>query len=59
MLRSALVLPLAALPSSLECEGHEGSVKPGVTYLYTYYDKQGRLVINNLPPAYHESAGWY
>ncbi|MDR3683037.1 MAG: transglycosylase SLT domain-containing protein, partial [Geothrix sp.] len=32
-------------------------VKPGVTYLYTYYDRQGRLVINNLPPAYMKGQG--
>lgn len=31
--------------------------KPGVTYLYTYYDPQGRLVINNLPPAYMKGQG--
>jgi hypothetical protein len=27
-----------------------GPHKPGETHLYTYYDRQGRLVINNLPP---------
>ncbi len=32
-------------------------VKPGTTYLYTYYDKQGRLVINNLPPSYTQGQG--
>ena len=31
--------------------------RPGVTYLYTYYDPQGRLVINNLPPAYMKGQG--
>ncbi len=29
----------------------------GMTYLYTYYDRQGRLVINNLPPSYVKGQG--
>lgn len=32
-------------------------MKPGTTYLYTYYDKQGGLVINNLPPSYMKGQG--
>ena len=38
-------------------KGSKDPVRPGATYLYTYYDKQGRLVINNLPPAYMKSQG--
>ncbi|WP_306590669.1 transglycosylase SLT domain-containing protein [Geothrix sp. 21YS21S-4] len=38
-------------------KGSKEVAKPGVTYLYTYYDRQGRLVINNLPPSYVKSQG--
>lgn len=31
--------------------------KNSETYLYTYYDRQGRLVINNLPPNYVQNQG--
>src|ERR1035438_5324223 len=55
MLRTGLVCSLAALAL---CAGRpKDSAKPGITYLYTYYDKQGRLVINNLPPAYMKGQG--
>ena len=58
MLRSALVLPLAALALVAGMpKAAKDPVKPGVTYLYTYYDRQGRLVINNLPPAYMKAQG--
>ncbi len=58
MLRAALVLPLAvlALVAGMP-KAPKDPVKPGVTYLYTYYDRQGRLVINNLPPAYMKTQG--
>ena len=55
MLRSALVFFLAA--SALSAGVPKASARPGVTYLYTYYDKQGRLVINNLPPSYMQGQG--
>ena len=58
MLRRALVLSFAALalPAGTPRISKD-PVRPGVTYLYTYYDKQGRLVINNLPPAYMKGQG--
>src|ERR1035438_1957335 len=55
MLRRTLILPLAAM--ALSAGMPKAPVKPGVTYLYTYYDKQGRLVINNLPPSYVNGQG--
>ncbi len=55
MLRSGLILPLAAL--ALAAGTPRTAAKSGVTYLYTYYDPQGRLVINNLPPAYMKGQG--
>jgi len=58
MLRAALVLPLAVLTLVAGMpKAPKDPVKPGVTYLYTYYDRQGRLVINNLPPAYMKAQG--
>jgi len=58
MLRSGLLLPLAALALSAGMpKAAKDPVRPGVTYLYTYYDPQGRLVINNLPPSYMKGQG--
>lgn len=62
MVRAALILALAALaPASMlgarAPKAGRASAKPGVTYLYTYYDRQGRLVINNLPPSYMKGQG--
>jgi hypothetical protein len=34
-----------------------GTVSPGVTYLYTYNDRQGNVVINNMPPSYVRGQG--
>ncbi len=34
-----------------------GKPSKGSTYLYTYYDRQGRVVINNLPPSYMQGQG--
>ncbi|BDU78490.1 transglycosylase SLT domain-containing protein [Mesoterricola sediminis] len=31
--------------------------KPGQTYLYTYFDKNGNTIINNLPPSYVKGQG--
>ena len=55
MFRPALTLALAAL--ALSAGSPRSAVKPGTTYLYTYYDKQGGLVINNLPPSYMKGQG--
>ena len=55
MLRSALILPLAAL--ALFAGSPRSGAKSGATYLYTYYDKQGGLIINNLPPSYMKGQG--
>lgn len=55
MPRRALLLSLAAL--ALAAGTPKGGARPGTTYLYTYYDRQGRLVINNLPPSYMKGQG--
>jgi hypothetical protein len=58
MLRPLLVLSLATLALAAGSPRvTKDPVRPGVTYLYTYYDPQGRLVINNLPPAYMKGQG--
>jgi hypothetical protein len=40
------------MPKASRVAGRGGS-----TYLYTYYDRQGHLVINNLPPSYTKGQG--
>lgn len=61
MRRPVLILPFAVLVPALMLSARmpkaPRAAKPGVTYLYTYYDRQGRLVINNLPPSYVKSQG--
>jgi hypothetical protein len=58
MLRLSLMLPLLSLTLAAGMpQASKSPIKPGVTYLYTYYDKQGRLVINNLPPSYMQGQG--
>jgi hypothetical protein len=58
MVRSVLALSLMALSLAAGLpKASRGAGKPGITYLYTYYDKQGRLVINNLPPSYMKGQG--
>ncbi|WP_052571163.1 transglycosylase SLT domain-containing protein [Geothrix fermentans] len=58
MLRSALILSCASLALAAGVpKASRAAGKPGITYLYTYYDKQGRLVINNLPPSYMKGQG--
>jgi Transglycosylase SLT domain/Domain of unknown function (DUF4124) len=58
MLRRSLLVLLATLALTAGMpKAPKEPVRPGVTYLYTYYDKQGRLVINNLPPAYMKGQG--
>ncbi|MGA2082439.1 MAG: transglycosylase SLT domain-containing protein [Holophaga sp.] len=34
-----------------------GGTERGVTYLYTYYDRNGNVVVNNLPPDYVRGQG--
>jgi hypothetical protein len=46
-------LVLAALASPLGA----GTVKGGTTYLYTYMDRNGNTVINNMPPSYLRGQG--
>ncbi len=55
MLRRSLLVPLATLALAAGMPKAPG--KSGVTYLYTYYDKQGRIVINNLPPSFVKGQG--
>lgn len=54
MIRRGLIFPLAAL--SLVA-GSPRASRSRETYLYTYYDRQGRLVINNLPPSFVKGQG--
>ena len=54
MNRRGLLIPLAALTLAA---GAPRPLRPGATYLYTYYDRQGRLIINNLPPSYMRGQG--
>jgi len=53
-LRAALFffLPLALLAGS-----SKSASKRSVTYLYTYYDRNGTVVVNNLPPGYMRGQG--
>jgi hypothetical protein len=47
------IAPLLALPALVA-----GSAQPpGKVYLYTYYDRNGKVVINNLPPSYLRGQG--
>ena len=34
-----------------------GTAKPGLTYLYTYNDRNGNIIINNLPPSFVKGQG--
>jgi hypothetical protein len=52
MIYRALMLSL--LGSLLLCAGQ---AKSGTTYLYTYYDRNGNTVINNLPPSFTKGQG--
>ena len=51
MNRRGLLVPFAAL--TLAAAAPRGRM----TYLYTYYDRQGHLVINNLPPSFVRGRG--
>ena len=37
--------------------GNASLKRGGTTYLYTYYDRSGNMVINNLPPSYTRGQG--
>ena len=37
--------------------GNVGAKRGGTTYLYTYYDRNGNMVVNNLPPSYVQGQG--
>jgi len=37
--------------------GNAAATRGGTTYLYTYYDRNGNMVINNLPPSYTRGQG--
>ena len=54
MIRRGLLIPLAALPL---VAGSPGVRHTRATYLYTYYDRHGHLVVNNLPPSYVKGQG--
>jgi hypothetical protein len=54
MNRRGPLLLLAALPLVAGTPRHARS---SLTYLYTYYDHHGHLVINNLPPSYVRGQG--
>ena len=49
-LRPLILAALAALAVP-------GAAKPATTYLYTYYDRNGSVVINNLPPSFVRNQG--
>jgi len=49
-------LPLALL-LSLPLAAGGAKASRGTTYLYTYYDRNGNVVINNLPPGYMQGQG--
>lgn len=37
--------------------GNASAHRGGTTYLYTYYDRNGNMVVNNLPPSYTRGQG--
>ena len=37
--------------------GNAAASRGGTTYLYTYYDRNGNMVVNNLPPSYTRGQG--
>jgi len=48
VIRRCVLLPLVTLALA---GATRPATKPGVVYLYTYYDRNGSMVINNLPPS--------
>lgn len=53
MRRASLTLALV----SLALPAGTPKAPRGTTYLYTYYDRNGNVVINNLPPGYMQGQG--
>lgn len=53
--RTLMALTLVALP--LAAGRSRVAASPRNTYLYTYYDRSGRMVINNLPPSAVQGQG--
>ena len=49
--------PCLVLPLSLVLVAGTPKAFRGKTYLYTYYDRHGNVVINNLPPGYMQGQG--
>jgi len=47
--------PLLALLATLALP--VAAARSGPTYLYTYYDRNGNVIINNLPPSYVQGQG--
>ena len=52
-----LLVVFAAPSGTATGTKHISHARTGKTYLYTYYDRQGRIVINNLPPSYVQGQG--
>jgi hypothetical protein len=50
-------LPALTLALLATLAPHAGAGRPSVTYLYTYYDRNGNVVVNNLPPSYLQGQG--
>lgn len=50
------LIALLALSPAWALPGSGGRIQPR-TYLYTYYDRDGRLVVNNLPPTHVRGLG--
>lgn len=54
--RPLLALLVASAPL-MAAKGRSSAPAARATYLYTYYDRQGRIVVNNLPPSASGSLG--
>ncbi|HJU83798.1 MAG TPA: transglycosylase SLT domain-containing protein [Holophagaceae bacterium] len=54
-----LLAGLAVLPAGASSPRRARSLNGGngKTYIYTYYDKSGRIVINNMPPSFVKEQG--
>jgi Transglycosylase SLT domain len=59
LLRLGRIPILLSLPSLLGVPalGAKTTSGKGTTYLYTYYDRNGTMVVNNLPPSYMRGQG--
>ena len=57
MKRAALALISLAGPALTGAAHADSPAKRGQTYLYTYFDRNGNTVINNLPPSYMKGQG--